>query len=99
MNNHIPSFDEFLNESSLQGTPKFLPGKAAIAYGDEEGKIVAAEFAKDWKKLKKYDETGWLDPTEMKNMGIEPTDILVAFKDSEGGINVYTYGEGGVELK
>lgn len=47
MNNHIPSFDEYLNESSLQGTPKFLPGKAAIVYGDEEGKIVAAEFAKD----------------------------------------------------
>ena len=97
MNNHIPSFDEFLNESS-HGTPQYLPGKNGVLYGDQRGKIIAAEFAKDWKKLQKYDNSGWMTPTEMKSMGILPEDILVAFKDSDGDIEVYTYGEGGVEL-
>jgi hypothetical protein len=97
MNNHVPSFDEFLNESS-QGTPQYLPGKNGVVYGDEKGKIVAAEFAKDWKKLQKYDASGWMNPAEIKSMGIKPEDILVAFKDSDGDINVYTFGDGGVEL-
>jgi hypothetical protein len=97
MNNHIPSFNEFLNESS-HGTPQYLPGKNGVLYGDQRGKIIAAEFAKDWKKLQKYDNSGWMNPNEMKSMGIESNDILVAFKDSDGDIEVYTYGEGGVEL-
>jgi hypothetical protein len=97
MNNHIPSFDEFLNESS-QGTTQYLAGKNAIAYGDERGKIVAAEFAKDWKKLQKYDNSGWMTPSEMKSMKIEPDDILVAFKSADGDIEVYTFGDGGVQL-
>jgi hypothetical protein len=95
--NNIPSFDEFLNESS-NGTPKYLPGKNGVLYGDQRGKIIAAEFAKDWKKLQKYDNSGWMNPTEMKSMGIDPDSILVAFKDSDGDIEVYTYGEGGVML-
>jgi hypothetical protein len=36
--------------------------------------------------------------SEMKSMKIAPNDILVAFKDSDGGIEVYTFGDGGVEL-
>lgn len=94
MKNHT-TFAEFLNEAE---DPKKLVGKKAKNYNGDKGTVVAAATVKDYKSLAKYDNSGWMDPSEIKNMGLQPNDILVAFKDNRGDVEVYTLGDDGVEV-
>lgn len=93
---NVQSFEQFINEAE---DPKKLVGKKAKNYGGEKGTIVAAALVKDFKNLAKYDSSGWMSPGEMKNMDLEPADILVAFKTSQGDVDVYTFGDDGVMLE
>ena len=96
---HIHTFETFLNENHLDEAvaPKSLVGKKSHNYDGAPGTIVAAEYVKDFDKLMKYDNTGWMNPGEFKTMGLRPTDILVAFEDRAGETQVYTYGNDGID--
>jgi hypothetical protein len=91
---HLHTFESFLNEGT---NPKTLVGKKSHNYHGAPGTIVAAEYVKDFDKLEKYDESGWMNPAEIKAMGLSSNDILVAFEDKDGETQVYTYGDGGVD--
>lgn len=73
---------------------KYLKGED---YNGSKGKIVDAAYVKDWKKLTKYDTSGWLDQDALDEYELERDDILVAFNDGKE-TNVYTFGDGGVDL-
>jgi len=73
-------------------------GERAEDYNGNKGKIVAKGTVGGWKALQKYDESGWMDPQELKRMGLRSSDPLVAFKDSHGDTNVFTYGDDGVAV-
>jgi hypothetical protein len=92
---NLQTFEQFINEAE---DPKKLVGKKAKNYGGEKGTIIAAALVKDFKNLAKYDNSGWMDAGEIKNMGLAPSDILVAFKDNRGDVEVYTFGDDGVEV-
>ena len=96
---HLHTFESFVNKNQVNKavTPKSLVGKKSQNYHGAQGTIVAAEYVKDFDKLEKYDNSGWLNPAELKTMGLRPTDILVAFEDKDGDTEVYTYGDGGVD--
>jgi len=82
-------------------TPQQLVGKRGISYLDELGTIIAAEYVMDYNKLKEYD-SGWMSRETIEEMkdsrGMEEIDILVAFEDAEGYIDVYTFEYGGIDL-
>lgn len=92
---NVQTFEQFINEAE---DPKKLVGKKGTNYHGDKGTIVAAALVKDYKNLAKYDSSGWMNSGEMKSMDLEPAGILVAFKDASGDTNVYTLGDGGVEL-
>jgi hypothetical protein len=91
---NLPTFDDFMNEAV---DPAKLVGKSSQNYHGAKGKIVAAALVKDFDKLEKYDNSGWMSPSEFRSIGLRPNDILVAFEDAEGDVEVYTYGDGGVD--
>ena len=72
-------------------------GKQGEDYAGRVGEIIAAVYARDWEKIERYDQSGWLDPHSFEEFNIHPDDVLVAF-DIDGDIEVYTLGGGGVEI-
>jgi len=93
---HIHTFESFVNEGTAELIK--IEGKKGVNYNKEKGTILKAAYAKDYKSLVKYDRSGWMNSAAFDEFDINPTDILVAFKDETGDVNVYTFGDGGVEL-
>lgn len=80
---------------------KELIGKEASNYFGEKGVILDAAKLSDWKNLKKYDNTGWMNEIEFKELELTEDTILVAFENTENSdepIDVYVFGDEGVSL-
>jgi len=88
------------------------PGMVGEEYNGEKGEVIKIVPKENWKQLKKYDTSGWLDGgKELKDI-LDNEDythfIAVKFPQNKGGyfadkedepeINVYTYGGGGFEV-
>ena len=93
---NVQSFEQFINEAE---DPSKIVGKKAKNYNGDKGEIVAAAMVKNYSQLSQYDNSGWLNPSEIKSMGLKPDEILVAFKDKSGDVEVYTMGNDGVMLE
>jgi len=96
---NVQTFEGFLQESGPDRSGDKLVGKNAKNYNGDKGKIVAAAMVKNWNQLTQYDNSGWLNPFEIKNMGLKPDDVLVAFQDNGGDTEVYTLGDDGVMVE
>lgn len=80
---------------------KELIGKEASNYFDEKGVILDAAKLSDWKNLKKYDNTGWMNEIEFQELELTEDTILVAFENTENSdepIDVYVFSDEGVSL-
>jgi len=77
---------------------KTLVGKKGINYNDEKGTIIDQATFSTWRSITQHDNSGWLYVGVHEEFGLEPNDIIVAFEDEEGCVEVYTYGHGGVDL-
>lgn len=81
-----------IRESELPAA-KVKIGMIGKDSGGDPAKVISIVPAKDWKKVKKYDKTGWLDWESISEAGIDPTTYLVAVKEWDGRTTVYIYGE------
>lgn len=76
-----------------------LVGKKGEDYEGNTGVIIAQATVANYKKLKQFDSSGWLDDSIAQKYDLDPNDLLVAFKeDKTGDVNVFTFGNGGVDL-
>jgi hypothetical protein len=74
------------------------PGMIGKNYYDEDVEVIAIVPFKDWKKVVKYDDSGWLGGRDMYEL-IDESDYLIAVHDSDNENSVYVYGPDGVEVK
>jgi len=93
---NLRTFEQYVNESGPDLSGEKLVGKKGKNYNGDVGEIVAAAMVKNWNQLTQYDNSGWMNPFELKSM--KPNDILVAFKDKKGETEVYTLGDDGVDV-
>ena len=101
MNNHIPTFDSFVNESMARIKPfnRVKKGDIAEVLGSSDKWIVLATgTGKEFDKvLKKFDESGIVADMKKRpdNYGLEDGDFeeldLIAVKSPRGESSVYTY--------
>jgi hypothetical protein len=80
-------------DSSKVVTPQSLIGKTAYDLEGNPGKIIDAVYASDWKKLTKYDSTGWMNVRDRVEK-LDSDTILIAFKGRlaySDSYNVYLY--------
>lgn len=97
---YAKTFKSFsLNEKDYSHELEDIIGKAGENYAGVKGEIVDAAYVSDWKTLKKYDSSGWMSQDSIfKDYKMQRSDILVAFKPKSGKVDVYTLGDGGIEV-
>lgn len=77
---------------------KALKGKKVVDYNGDKGKVIKSATFKEQNKLVKYDTSGWLEKNSHKELGLKKKDVLVAVEYKDGSTEVFTLGNGGVEL-
>lgn len=105
----LPSFDEFLNESSKKNKDfkDVKPGDTALDVSHEKWTVLdkATGRTEFLKKLRKYDESGAMEdflnsPQDWEDQDNYSPETLqmVAAKSSKHGIAVFTYDDGGLTV-
>ena len=74
-----------------------IVGKRGIDYNNDQGTIIAAAQAKNYKSLIKYDPSGLLSSDSVDG-SIDPLALIVAFKSDKGDVGVYPLGDNGVRV-
>lgn len=77
---------------------KQLKNKKGVDYHGKKGTIIRVERFEKWKKLKQFDTSGWLEKKCWKQYNLKKKDKIVAFKYKDGTTQVFTLGNGSVEL-
>lgn len=87
-----------LNESRIKDPTKVKKGDKAEAYNGEVNTVIDIVQAKDWKKVNKYDDSGWMDGSDFEDIIDFKEDYLIAVKSPDGENIVYVYGGDGAAV-
>lgn len=95
----LEAFEEEEADETIEYYNETLVGKRGEDYYGHAGKIVAVSTFEEWRKIAEYDGSGWLHDGCEAEFDLTNKSLIVAFeRDMDGIIEVFTFGNGGVDL-